>query len=178
MIAFIAGVHGVGKTYLSAKIAKELGVKHATASQLIREERNEQSWSIDKRVSKIDSNQLALVSAVRRIQESRQSLLLDGHFVLREEKAKHTAIPEAVFRKLNINAIILIEADENIILERLVHRGDNTWDAEEIKAFMEKEEMHARHVVANLGIPLRILKSPSQIEFKAALEDLIKPHTR
>ena len=64
MIVFVGGIHGVGKTYLGEPVAKTLGVRHATASQLIREERGLQSWGSDKRVSDINDNQRALVSAM------------------------------------------------------------------------------------------------------------------
>ena len=44
MVIFLAGVHGVGKTFLGKPVAESLGFKHATASDLIREELGGQSW--------------------------------------------------------------------------------------------------------------------------------------
>ena len=39
MTIFVAGIHGVGKTFLAQPAAARLGMRYATASQLIREER-------------------------------------------------------------------------------------------------------------------------------------------
>jgi adenylate kinase len=57
MTIFIAGIHGVGKTYLAKQAASEMGLKYATASQLIREERGHASWDSNKRVDEVENNQ-------------------------------------------------------------------------------------------------------------------------
>ena len=67
MTTFIAGIHGVGKTYLAKPAAVRLGMTYATASQLIREERGRASWDASKMVDDVASNQAALVAAVSRI---------------------------------------------------------------------------------------------------------------
>ena len=95
MTLFIAGIHGVGKTYLAQPAAMRLGMHYATASQLIREERGLSSWNANKLVDSVAENQAALISAVRRIKNEDRSLLLDGHFVLRTAVGAHERLPEA-----------------------------------------------------------------------------------
>ena len=79
MTVLVAGAHAVGKTYLAKPAAQQLGLRYATASQLIREERGHATWTTTRQVTQIDENQVALVSAVARI--------LDGGEQLQERAA-------------------------------------------------------------------------------------------
>ncbi|PUA17322.1 ATP-binding protein [Glaciimonas sp. PCH181] len=178
MIIFVAGIHGVGKTYLAAPIAKQLGIRHATASQLIREERGGQSWGKDKQVSEVDDNQTALISAVSRLKESDPSLLLDGHFVLRGEHGVHIPIAEKVFRCLRIDAVLLLECDVEVISVRLSERGDHSWNVADLASFAIAEAAHANRVATMLGLPLQIMRTPNPAQFKEVVEALLKrrPH--
>lgn len=78
MNAFVAGVHGVGKTHLSSRIPASLGLTHTSASKLIKEERAMLTWGTDKRVSEVDA-QAALSTEVSRHNSAGFHLLLDGH---------------------------------------------------------------------------------------------------
>ena len=52
-IIFVAGIHGVGKTYLCQRLKESMGVDHFSASQLISEFKGEKSNSTDKGVERI-----------------------------------------------------------------------------------------------------------------------------
>lgn len=173
MIIFVAGIHGVGKTFLGAPAAQQLGIRHATASQLIREERGLQSWGADKRVSGLDENQAALISATRRLHYSGQQLLLDGHFVLRGTNGEFNEIDPQVFRDLQIGAVLLLEADIDVVIERLGARGDTSWTSSELRTLAECEETHARRVSSALGIAFRNLHTPSKSQFGEMVEMII-----
>ena len=173
MIVFLAGIHGVGKTYLGAPTAQRLGIRYATASQLIREERGLQTWGADKRVTGIDANQAALVTATARLRADGQKLLLDGHFVLREANGSFTEIDAQVFRSLEINAVVLLVADVRIVVNRLRERGDNSWAEEDLLSLANREEAHAHRVAAALCIPVIPLVNPTGEEFEKTLNDLI-----
>ncbi|MBK8762004.1 MAG: AAA family ATPase [Sulfuritalea sp.] len=169
MIVFVGGIHGVGKTYLGAPAAKHLGIRHATASQLIREERGLQTWGADKRVAGIDENQAALVSATTRLRTDGQRLLLDGHFVLREANGSFAKVDVQVFRDLQIGAVLLLATDLDVVLNRLHERGDHSWSESELRTFADHEEIHARRISAELCLPLRRLVSATHEEFLSAL---------
>lgn len=62
MTIFVAGVHGAGKTFVTEPACQKLGFVHATASQLIREERGHATWDAAKVVSDVDQNQAALIA--------------------------------------------------------------------------------------------------------------------
>lgn len=169
MIVFVGGIHGVGKTYLGAPAARHLGIRHATASQLIREERGLQTWGGDKRVDGIDENQAALVAATTRLRTEGQRLLLDGHFVLRGANGNLTEVDVQVFRDLQIGAVLLLAADIDVVIGRLRERADHSWSESELRLLSEYEEAHARRVSAELCLPLRHLISPSREEFVTTL---------
>ncbi len=175
MIVFVGGIHGVGKTYLGAPAAKHLGIRHATASQLIREERGLQTWGSDKRVNGIDENQAALISAATRLRAEGQRLLLDGHFVLRGTDGRFTEVDIQVFRDLRIGAVVLLAADVDVVIGRLRERGDHSWAEHELRELSEYEEARARRVSNELGLPLKYLMSPNRDEFVTALSDILTP---
>jgi adenylate kinase len=169
MIIFVAGIHGVGKTYLCAPAAKNNGFRHATASQLILEERKLQSWGEDKRVAGVDENQAALISATNRLRSSGEKLLLDGHFVLRGQTGEFNEIKSTVFRDLQISAVLLLQTNVDVIAGRLRERGDTSWTESELQIFAEREAAHAIRVSAELGISCTNLHQPSQQVFEKTI---------
>ncbi|WP_432729694.1 ATP-binding protein [Variovorax sp. W6] len=173
MTIFIAGVHGVGKTYLAKQATLRLGLKYATASQLIREERGHTSWNSSKQVDEVAANQAALVAAVTRIKADKQALVLDGHLVLRKDVGQHLRLPDSVFHDLGCTSIILLACPTPVVLERLVARGDNSWDEAEMASFARAEAEHAAFVASSLRIRLIELKSPSIDEFDEALKQVL-----
>ncbi len=172
MTIFVAGVHGAGKTFAAKPACEKLGLVHSTASQLIREERGQASWDAAKVVSEVEQNQLALVSAVRRIREGGAKLVLDGHFVLRRAVGDHERLSTEVFRALNCTAVLLIRCPVPVLLERLQTRGDRSWSETEIDVFSEAEEEHGIHVATALNIPMVILDAPSPLEVEICLKRL------
>jgi adenylate kinase len=165
----VAGSHGVGKTYLAKPAAQVLGLRYATASQLIREERGHATWTTTRQVTEIDENQAALVKAVARILDQGEQLLLDGHLVLRSRPQRHQRIDGGVFRSLRCQRIIVLTAPAPLLLSRLEARGDGTWTADELVAFSDAELQHGKDVAASIGVPLIVLDVPSANEFRAAL---------
>lgn len=174
MTIFVAGVHGAGKTFAAKPACEKLGLIHATASQLIREERGQASWNAAKVVSEVEQNQLALVSAARRVRESGAKLVLDGHFVLRRAAGDHERLSPEVFRALGCTAVLMIRCPVPVLLERLQAREDKSWSEAELAIFSEAEEEHGTHVARALNIPMVILDMPSPQEMETCLQRLAK----
>lgn len=170
MTVLIAGAHGVGKTYLAKPTAERLGLRYATASQLIRDERGHATWTESRQVTQIDENQIALARAVKRILDGGEQLLLDGHLVLRIRPNEHQRLSESVFRSLRCRHIIILTAPFDLLLARLRARGDETWTVNELAAFSEAEVQHGRDVALRLGIGMAILDSPTEADLFAALK--------
>lgn len=174
MTVFVAGVHGAGKSFATKPACQKLGFVHATASQLIKEERGQSTWDAAKVVSDVDQNQVALITAARRIRESGATLVLDGHFVLRRAPGNHEALPIDVFRALHCSSILLIRSPVPVLLERLQARQDMSWSEAELTEFSKAEDAHGAEVAKQLCIPLKILNSPSTQEVETWLERLAK----
>jgi len=68
---------------------------------------------------------------------------------------------------------ILLEAPTAIITDRLLNRGDSTWEPAEIEAFAQAESEHAEDVCHRLDVPLVKLCSPSEAEVREAVERLL-----
>jgi adenylate kinase len=172
MTLFVGGVHAVGKTFVLKPVCESLGVRHATASQLIKEQRGLMNWSISRQVDNIDENQCALVAAVKRLEHGGEAIVLDGHFVLRRSVGIHEKIGAETFAQLMIRGAILLEAPSSTIAERLERRGDKTWKQSEIEVFAQMELEHAEAVCQQLRVRLVRLRSPSEAEVRETIEKL------
>ena len=169
MNIFVAGVHGVGKTYLASRLPKSIGLLHTSASRLIKEEQATPNWGTDKRVSDVQANQIALAAAVRRHNAARTRLLLDGHFVLLDTEGVFKHLDAEVFRPLNLDGVVLIEADAPTVAARIRIRDQREADLAHIVDFIAAEREQAQLVCDGLGIPLVILESPSVDAFAQAV---------
>jgi len=172
MTIFVAGIHGVGKTFLAKPVAQLLGMDYVAASQLIREERGRQTWSNAKFVDEIERNQAALIAAVSRRRDAGAKLLLDGHFVLRTDVGIHEQIPEPVFRGLQLEGILLLQCSPRVVVDRLSRRGDASWGIDEIVQFDRAERAHAESIAESLGIGISVLFEPSLEEFSAVIQSV------
>lgn len=170
---FVAGVHAVGKTFVLKPVCEGLGVRHATASQLIKEQRGLSNWTTSRQVDDVNENQTALVAAAQRLEQCGGKVVLDGHFVLRRAVGIHEKIGVETFSQLMIRAVILLEATSATVAERLMQRGDTTWDKTEIEIFAQKELEHAEFVCRELGIPLARLLSPPEQEVREIVSKLL-----
>lgn len=168
-VIFLAGVHGVGKGFLGTPVATAIGINHFTASQLIREEKGLATWGTDKKTSDLDDNQLALIRAVSQKRLVHPSVLLDGHFVLRNAQGFLTPLETTVFRELHLTGVILLTEEPNIIASRLAMRDKGETDVYAISELAEAESVHARAVCHELGLPLAVIHAPTEISVSVAI---------
>ncbi|HYW58108.1 MAG TPA: ATP-binding protein [Polaromonas sp.] len=171
-VIFLAGVHGVGKGFLGTRVAKAVGVIHFTASQLIREEKGLATWGTDRKTSALDDNQVALIRAVSQKRLIHPKILLDGHFVLRNELGILTPLEKMVFRELHLTGVILLTEESNIIACRLAMRDGGATDVFAISELAEAESAHVQDVCHELGLPLTVINSPTEESLSVAIERL------
>ena len=173
-VIFLAGVHGVGKGFLGAPVANALGISHFTASQLIREEKGQSIWGTDKKTSDLDDNQLALIRAVAQRRLTHPSILLDGHFVLRDAQGILTPLATSVFKELYLTGVILLIEAESVIASRLALRDKGTPDVQAISELAEAELAHAQVVCTELGLPLAVIHAPTLASLTDAAKRLLE----
>jgi adenylate kinase len=167
--AFLAGAHGVGKSFLGSRVALSAGYTSVSASQLIKEERQQKTWTVDKIVTDVDANQQALIAAVKRLNDLGSRLLIDGHFVLFGPDREIIKLGTSVFSGLNLACIILLEVPAEIAFERSRDRGAPYRSNEEVRQMMRLEKEQAKLVAATLGIDLVLLNSATEEELAAQL---------
>ncbi len=170
MNILVAGIHGVGKTYLAKRLPAGSGLMHTSASTLIKEERALPDWNADKRVADVDANQVALAQAVARYNAGGTALLLDGHFVLLGQGGQFIPLGAAVFRALNLRAVVLIEAPPDVVARRVTQRDELYRDSTWLTDFMKRERAQAELVCTELNLPLTVLSSPTDVEFASTLD--------
>jgi adenylate kinase len=174
IVIFLAGVHGVGKGFLGAPVANSMGINHLTASQLIREERGQSTWGTDKKTSDLDDNQLALIRAVAQRRLIHPSILLDGHFVLRNAQGVLTPLATSVFKELRLTGVILLTEAESVIASRLTLRDKGMPDVQAISELAAAELTHAQDVCTELELPLVKIHAPTLSSLTDAVTRLIK----
>jgi adenylate kinase len=172
-VMFLAGVHGVGKGFLGTPVANSMGIAHLTASQLIREERGQATWGIDKKTSDLDDNQLALIRAVGERRLTHPNILLDGHFVLRDALGVLTPLAISVFKELHLTGVILLTEAESVIASRLALRDKGTPDVQAISELAAAELMHAEAVCTELGLPFQQIHAPTLASLTDAVRRLL-----
>lgn len=171
MNIFLGGVHGVGKSFLASQLPDELDIYHASASDLIKQELQQPNWGSDKMVGDAAGNQALLAAAVNRENDCGVRLLLDGHFVLKNNQGEYIYLGSDVFSSLNLKAVILLEAPPQVVRDRISKRDDRDEDIESIKRFLEAERSQAQKVCSALKIPLEILIEPTAQELIISIKN-------
>ncbi|MEQ9997956.1 AAA family ATPase [Pectobacterium versatile] len=176
MLIFIAGAHAVGKSYLCDNFLKnksvnDIPVKHKSASQLIKEGK-EQSWDIDKKTKDVGKNQEILLLQLEKIKNNKENLLLDGHFILLSENGCFNKISYDVFKSMGIDCVVLIETTDGEIRKRFKERGANLeYDPTEL---MNLEKNSAKDFCEEMGVKFISLMSPSIGEFSDIINAELK----
>lgn len=175
MNIFLAGIHGVGKSFLAHRIPESIQLCHVSASALITEERSKPNWGTDKRVTDPLGNQALLAKAVKRKNDSGAVLLLDGHFVLKGSNGEFISLAVDVFSPLNLKAVVLLEAPPQIIAQRIFQRDGLQENIEKLEKFLQAERLQAQKVCGSLKIPLKILSCPTTDEFIRSIKEPSSP---
>lgn len=161
-IAFIGGVHGVGKTVFCTKLCSGSTFDHVTASSLIH--RKKQIDLKTKEVTSIDQNQLILIEELSSFKTDKNIILLDGHFCLLDSASKIQEVPIALFNSISPFAIVILTDKPSSIAGRLSNRDDREYGNELITTFQEREINWACSVATAINIPIKIVNMACDIE--------------
>lgn len=162
---FIAGVHGVGKTYYTSLLTdKYRSFERISASSLIRED--ESISDVNKQVKDIEYNQKVMVKNFLKIREVSNSVFLfDGHFVLVNEDGKICDISIDVFKPLAFSEIILFIDNVKGIYSRLKTRDINSdLNISQLSKMQDQEVLVAKNISEKLSVPLHIINLENQRE--------------
>jgi adenylate kinase len=178
MTIFVGGIHAVGKTHLCRQLPEDVGLTHVKASELIRTELGAANWGTEKVVSDVSGNQRALIAAVDKLTRRGEKILLDGHFVLTNEDDIFENIEAEVFQGLRVHGILLLTASLSVIVRRRWERDRLLVSHSSVQNLADAELRQAEFVATTLGVPMRVIDSPTTIQFIEAIRLLAKSPER
>lgn len=154
-IAFIGGIHGVGKSTICRQICDEVRLEYLSASELIKwKDINEDVQN--KKVKNIPATQDRLIIGLTNTVEENKSYLLDGHYCLLNSENKIVNIPLATFKSINPISLNIILGDIKEIKNRLEIRDNRPYDEDLLTQMQENELIYAKHLSKTLGVTLGI----------------------
>lgn len=162
-IIFVAGIHGVGKTFFCQQAANKLDLEHVSASTLIKQAKQRSSEQ-QKAVANVSQNQDALIAELQKHQWHSRVLLLDGHFCLLTTTGTMQPVPIETFQKMNPASVILLTAPVTVIQARLQSRDSQSYSIDLLEALQTAEIHQAHGVCAELNIPLLTIMSDDLTE--------------
>jgi len=152
-IIFVAGIHGVGKTYLCQRLKKSMVVDHFSASQLISEFKSEKSSSTDKNVKNINNNQGLLLKAIEKYIQPTRPTLLDGHCCLLNSDHGVERIPIETFIGIEPCSVIVLYDEISSVVEKISRRDGVSYDAKLLSCFQDEEIKYDREIAERLRVP-------------------------
>ena len=154
-IAFIGGIHGVGKSTICRQICKELRMEYLSASNIIKwKDINEDA--LNKKVKSIPDTQDRLITGLTKVVQENRSYLLDGHYCLLSEENEIIQVPIDTFKLINPISLGIILGEIDEIVHRLGLRDGKPYDRTLLKRMQESELSYARHLSKTLGVTLSI----------------------
>jgi len=152
---FLAGVYGVGKSTLAEKLSSSSGIPCFSAGDLISKV-NGEKYGSNKVVVDKNKNQDILAACVSEILQKSEAIILAGHFCIVNREGKVKKIPDAVFAKLQIEKIILLEAAPQIIRKHLLGRDGKDYSLQVIEDLLFRERQCSESTAEILHCPLVI----------------------
>jgi len=169
-IAFIGGIHGVGKSTICRHICDVVNIKYLSASELIKwKDINEDVQN--KKVKNIPATQDRLILGLTNTIQKGKHYILDGHYCLLNSKNEIVNIPIDTFKLINPISLNIVLGDIIEIKNRLEIRDNRPYDKELLTRMQESELDYARHVSKTLGVTLNI---GTQKDFSELLTSLHK----
>lgn len=156
-VIFVAGVYGVGKSTMCSSLSELLNIDAYSAGDLISECNNE-IYGKNKKVRDKDGNQDVLIECVDRKLREKNSIILAGHFCILGNDDKPDVLPEFVYEKIQITAIVLLEASVQTVIKHLEKRDGKIYSGELIQSFIMLEKQQAEKISQKIHVPLIIHK--------------------
>ena len=154
-VAFVGGIHGVGKSTICRQICNEINIDYLSASELLKWKDISEDFK-NKQVKNIGDTQDRLIIGLENTIKKNKFYLLDGHYCLINTNNEITDIPLKTFKEINPISLNLILGNISEVKQRLEKRDNKPYDYELLDLFQNKEIIHAKYISETLGIPLNI----------------------
>lgn len=169
-IAFIGGIHGVGKSTICRQICDEVKLGYLSASELIKwQDINEDIQN--KKVNNIPMTQDRLIIGLTNSIQKDKYYLLDGHYCLLNSQDEIVNIPLDTFQQIKPISLNIILGNIEEIKSRLEKRDNRYYDQNLLNRMQECELDYARQLSKTLGVTLNL---GTQNDFSELLTSLHK----
>ena len=152
---FIAGVYGTGKSIMCSALSEKLHIPAFSSGDLISAINGEQ-YGVNKAVINKENNQVLLAERVRKLNYENEQIILAGHFCIFNADNGIEVLSESVYLALNIERIVLLEADVQTIIANLSHRDGKYYSAKNVSMLAEKEREQCERISKMLKYHLDI----------------------
>ena len=154
-IAFIGGIHGVGKSTVCQQICDKLDLIHLSASELIKwSDINEDAKN--KKVKNVQDTQGRLIIGLRNTVQTGKRYLLDGHYCLLNTNGEIEDIPVSTFQMINPFSLNIILGDVSEIKKRIEARDNRHYEYDLLKRMQDNELQCAKYLSEKLGVMLNV----------------------
>jgi adenylate kinase len=119
---------------------------------------NGEIYGVNKNVANKFKNQDILSQVVCNQLRVNTQILLAGHFCIFDREYKVDCLPESIFEYLDMESILLLEADLNRVIENLSNRDKKNYTHDQLSALAEAEQEAAQRVAKKIGCNLLIHK--------------------
>lgn len=154
---FLSGVYGVGKSTLGYKLSDHTNIPFYSAGDLISKV-NGEKFGKNKLVVDKKRNQEILTERILEIHKNTKTIILAGHFCIVNCQGQADKLPDDVFNRLQLQKIILLEADSQTILDHLSDRDGKSYSKNLIEGLLKLERQAACDTANRLLCPLVIHK--------------------
>ncbi|MDD5773110.1 MAG: ATP-binding protein [bacterium] len=171
-IAFLGGIHGVGKSTICRQICNDLKIDYLSASEVLKW-KEISSDSKNKKVMDIPHAQYILIQGLINKVKENHYYLLDGHYCLFDKESNIINVPIETFRNINPISLNLVIDDIIKIKHRLEERDKRPYDILLLKKMQNSEINYAKEVSNKLRITLNIGNHSDFSDIFKALKDYI-----
>ena len=155
-IAFVGGIHGVGKSFICKNICNELKMEYLSASKLLKWE-DINNDNKNKKVQNVLETQNRLINGLTETVQKGKHYLLDGHFCLLSNDDKIINVPQETFEQINPISLNLILGNISEIKRNLEKRDNKYYNYQLLKHLQKEEYERAKYLSKTLGITLNVV---------------------
>jgi adenylate kinase len=153
-IAFIGGIHGVGKSTVCKTICDVTRFEHLIASEVLKWKELENS--AEKNVADVQQTQNRLLLGLNGLVSPNKKYLLDGHYCLLTKTRIIEKVPIDTFESIAPFLLIVVTDDVSSIKDRLEKRDSRVYDWNLLNEMQNCELCYAKQIAHTLKIELNI----------------------
>jgi len=173
-VAFIGGIHGVGKSTVCRHICDDLKIGHLSASDLLRwMEINEDPKN--KKVTDVPATQDRLITGLTFTVRQDKSYVLDGHYCLLNLDNDVVRVPLDTFKFITPVSLNIILGDIDKVKRVLEKRDKKPYNSDLLKKMQDNELAYAKELSKILGATLN---TGTQSDFTEILNSLHRSFCR